>query len=69
MTEFKFYVTNMHCAACSKVITMMLMDGPGVEDVAVDAASGLVTVKADQPLSLEQVKGLLAAGSYTVKEA
>lgn len=69
MTEFKFYVTNMHCAACSKVITMMLMDGPGVKDVAIEAATGLVTVKADRPLTLEQAKQLLAEGEYQVKAA
>ncbi len=64
MSRQEFRVRNITCEACVKMITLILMRLAGVTRVAVDMASGLVTVDAAAELPAELVRVKLSEKGY-----
>ncbi len=59
-------VTGMTCQHCVASVTEEVSELPGVTGVAVDLASGAVTVTgwADEPLADDAVRAAVAAAGY-----
>ncbi len=60
----QFTVTGMTCNHCVMSVTEEVQEIPGVTDVAVDLASGALTVSSDQPLSETAVKAAVEEAGY-----
>ena len=56
MTTTDFTVKGMTCQHCVKAVTEEVGRLDGVQGVAVDLASGRVTVESDAPVDVEQVR-------------
>ena len=57
-----FQVTGMTCGHCQRVVTEEISRIPGIQGVAVDLATGSVTVTATQPVDRADI-------AYAVDEA
>ncbi len=66
MTTETYTVTGMTCGHCVSSVTEEVGELPGVTDVAVDLASGRVTVTADTPLGVEKVRGAVEEAGYSL---
>ena len=60
----QFTVTGMTCNHCVMSVTEEVQEVAGVTDVAVDLASGALTVTSDQPLSETAVKTAVEGAGY-----
>lgn len=56
MTTSTYTVTGMTCEHCVGAVRTELGGLPGVTDVAVDLASGQVTVTSESPVTTEDVR-------------
>lgn len=68
MSQQQFSVTNIKCAACTKMICLIVRKLGGVEQVIADEASGLVTVTSAAPIDLGLIREKLSEKGYQVKE-
>jgi copper chaperone len=59
-------VLGMTCGHCVAAVTQEVRDLEGVTDVAVDLASGLVTVTTDGPLDDEAFAAAVDEAGYVV---
>ena len=59
-------VTGMTCDHCSRSVAAEISTVPGVTDVAVDLATGKVTVTSDQPVSTQQIREAVTEAGYTL---
>ena len=59
-----FTVTGMTCEHCVASVTEEVSDVPGVRDVAVDLATGALTVTSDQPVSTDAIRGAVVEAGY-----
>ena len=59
-----YTVTGMTCGHCAQAVTGELTNLPGVDDVQVDVASGVVTVTSAAPLDTEQVRAAVDEAGY-----
>ncbi|MFC6561985.1 heavy-metal-associated domain-containing protein [Actinoplanes utahensis] len=59
----------MTCSHCVQSVTEELSALPGVTDVAVDLASGGVTVASESPLSDEAVRAAVDEAGYELADA
>ncbi len=59
-----YTVTGMTCGHCAQAVTGELTTLPGVDDVQVDVASGVVTVTSAAPLDTEQVRAAVDEAGY-----
>ena len=67
MTDTHTYtVTGMTCAHCVASVTEEVSEIDGVTDVAVDLASGGLTVTSDQPLPDGAVRAAVEEAGYAV---
>ena len=66
MSTETYTVTGMTCGHCVSSVTEEVSELPGVTDVSVDLPSGRVTVTADAPLDLEQVRGAVEEAGYSL---
>jgi copper chaperone len=67
MTDTHTYtVTGMTCAHCVASVTEEVSEIAGVTDVAVDLASGALTVTSDQPLPDDAVRAAVEEAGYSV---
>lgn len=64
MTTSTYTVTGMTCAHCVGAVKEEVGRIPGVTDVAVDLASGLVTVTSEQPVDIEDVRAGVDEAGY-----
>jgi copper chaperone CopZ len=61
-----FQVTGMTCDHCRRAVTAEIGRIPGVQGVAVDLASGSVTVTATQPVDRADVSRAVDEAGYTL---
>ena len=61
-----FTVTGMTCAHCERAITQEISAGAGVESVAVDVATGTVTVSATQPVDRADIAAAVDEAGYAL---
>jgi copper chaperone len=61
-----YTVVGMTCEHCVRAVQTELGALPGVEDVAVDLASGQVAVTSDTPLADGEVRAAVEEAGYEV---
>lgn len=61
-----FTVTGMTCGHCVSSVTEQIQQIDGVRDVAVDLATGGVTVTANPPVSADAVAAAVREAGYQV---
>ena len=61
-----FTVTGMTCGHCVSSVTEQIQQIAGVRDVAVDLATGAVTVTANPPVSADAVAAAVREAGYQV---
>ena len=61
-----FQVSGMTCAHCERAVTDEISRIAGVEGVAVDLASGTVTVHAAQPIDRADIADAVDEAGYTL---
>jgi copper chaperone CopZ len=59
----------MTCAHCASSVTAELVKLPGVSDVQVDVASGLVTITSQTPVGAESFATAIEEAGYEVVSA
>ena len=64
MTTSTFTVTGMTCEHCVGAVREEVGRIPGVTEVAVDLASGAVTITSEQPVSADQVRAMVDEAGY-----
>ena len=64
MTETTYTVTGMTCEHCARSVTEELTDIDGVSDVAVDLATGAVTVTSAEPVRNADVQAAVEEAGY-----
>lgn len=65
-TTTEYVVTGMTCAHCVNAVTTEVGDLDGVTDVAVDLATGGLTVVSDRQLPLADIERAVDEAGYTV---
>jgi copper chaperone CopZ len=61
-----FAVTGMTCDHCRHAVTQEISDVDGVESVAVDLATGTVTVTAAQPVDRADIAAAVDEAGYVL---
>jgi copper chaperone CopZ len=61
-----FQVTGMTCGHCRRAVTEEISRIPGIQGVAVDLATGSVTVTATQPVDRTDVALAVDEAGYTL---
>jgi copper chaperone CopZ len=61
-----FQVTGMTCCHCQRAVTDEISRIPGIRAVAVDLATGSVTVTAAQPVDRADVAHAVGEAGYTL---
>ena len=61
-----FTVTGMTCDHCRRAVTAEIAAVDGVETVAVDLASGIVTVTADRPVDRADIAAAVDEAGYAL---
>ncbi|MBK0868791.1 MULTISPECIES: heavy-metal-associated domain-containing protein [unclassified Saccharopolyspora] len=64
MTETTYIVTGMTCEHCARSVTEELTEIDGVSDVAVNLATGAVTVTSAEPVSNDDVQAAVEEAGY-----
>ncbi|HLL68287.1 MAG TPA: heavy-metal-associated domain-containing protein [Micromonosporaceae bacterium] len=59
-----YTVTGMTCSHCVNSVSSEVNEIPGVTDVQVDLASGVVTVRSEQPLDDSAVRAAVDEAGY-----
>lgn len=58
----------MHCDACTKLTAKRIASIDGVSDVSVELTSGLASIVADRPLTVEEINSVLKDSGYRAEE-
>ena len=61
-----FTVTGMTCAHCQRAVTQEISGVDGVESVAVDLATGTVTVTARRPVDRSDIAAAVDEAGYAL---
>ncbi|MCX2733470.1 heavy-metal-associated domain-containing protein [Saccharopolyspora sp. NFXS83] len=69
MSQSTYTVTGMTCGHCVSSVTEEISELSGVSDVAVDLATGAVTVTSTEPLSENAVRGAVEEAGYQLVNA
>ena len=64
-----YTVTGMTCSHCVQAVTGEISALPGVADVQVDLASGVVTVTSEAPLADAEVRAAVDEAGYELADA
>ncbi|MFD9734812.1 heavy-metal-associated domain-containing protein [Umezawaea sp. NPDC059074] len=64
MTVSTYTVQGMTCGHCVNAVTEEVSQIGGVQEVAVDLASGLVTVISDQPVAEDDIREAVVEAGY-----
>ena len=68
MTTSTYTVLGMTCGHCVTSVTEELTEVPGVDAVAVDLASGLVTLTSSAPLDDARVRAAVDEAGYQLAQ-
>ena len=63
-TTQQYLVRGMTCDHCASSVTAEVRSIPGVAEVAVDVAAGLVSVTSDPSVTAEQVREAVEEAGY-----
>jgi len=66
VTETTYTVTGMSCDHCAQSVTEEVGEIAGVSDVAVELASGAVTVTSSEPVKEADVRSAVEEAGYTL---
>lgn len=66
MITSSYTVTGMTCGHCVNAVTQVVSSLAGVRDVAVDLATGSVSVASDAPLPEAQVRAAVEDAGYVL---
>ena len=66
MSTSTWTVTGMTCGHCVSSVTEEVSELPGVSDVAVDLASGRLTLTADRELDADEVRAAVEEAGYVL---
>jgi copper ion binding protein len=66
MTEQTWTVTGMTCQHCVASVTEEVGEVPGVREVAVDLASGALTVRSDAAVAEDAVRAAVEEAGYQI---
>ncbi|GAB2686314.1 heavy-metal-associated domain-containing protein [Saccharopolyspora gloriosae] len=69
MSQSTYTVTGMTCGHCVSSVTEEISELSGVSDVAVDLATGAVTVTSTEPLPENAVRGAVEEAGYQLVNA
>ena len=61
-----FTVTGMTCAHCQRAVTQEITGVDGVDSVAVDLATGTVTVTAGRPVDRSEIAAAVDEAGYVL---
>jgi copper chaperone CopZ len=61
-----FQVAGMTCGHCQRAVTEEISRIPGIQAVAVDLATGTVTVTATQPVDRADIAHAIGEAGYTL---
>jgi copper chaperone CopZ len=64
MTNSNFTVVGMTCNSCTMTVTEEVTQVPGVQDVAVELATGRLTVTSDSSIDPALIKGAVEEAGY-----
>ena len=64
MTDSNFTVLGMTCNSCAMTVTEEVTQVPGVQDVAVELATGRLTVTSNSSLDPALIKGAVEEAGY-----
>lgn len=64
MTQTTYTVTGMTCNHCARSVTEEVSEITGVSDVAVDLATGAVTITSAEPVSDVDVRAAVEEAGY-----
>ncbi len=64
MSNSNFTVVGMTCNSCAMTVTDEVTQVPGVQDVAVELATGRLTVTSDANLDPALIKGAVEDAGY-----
>ena len=66
MTSTTYQINGMTCDHCVHAVSSEIGTLAGVRTVAVDLASGRVTVTSDQPVAAEDIRAAVDEAGYTL---
>ena len=66
MSTETYTVTGMTCGHCVRSVTEEVGELPGVRDVQVDLASGMLTVTSDARVGADQVRAAVEEAGYSL---
>lgn len=66
MTDSNFTVIGMTCSSCAMTVTEEVTQVPGVQDVAVEVATGRLTVTSDSTLDPALIKDAVEEAGYSL---
>ncbi|MBA2553894.1 MAG: heavy-metal-associated domain-containing protein [Geodermatophilaceae bacterium] len=66
MITSSYTVTGMTCGHCVNAVTQVVSSLSGVRDVAVDLATGSVSVASDAPLPEAQIRAAVEDAGYVL---
>jgi copper chaperone len=69
MQTTTYPVTGMTCGHCANSVTAEVSRIPGVSDVAVDLAGGMVTFVSAEPVDREAVRAAVDEAGYELGDA
>lgn len=69
MSTSTYTVTGMTCGHCVSSVTEELTNVDGISDVAVDLATGTVTITSDGPVEEAAVRAAVDEAGYEVASA
>ncbi|HEY9564647.1 MAG TPA: cation transporter [Nocardioides sp.] len=69
MNTSTYTVTGMTCNHCVMSVTEEVSEVPGVNDVAVDLASGELRVTSESPVDADSIRAAVEEAGYHVADA
>ncbi len=66
MSAQTWTVTGMTCGHCVSSVTEEVSELPGVSDVAVELATGRLTLTADRELATDEVRAAVEEAGYSL---
>lgn len=68
MKEIKLKVNGMHCEGCENRIKNSLSTIDGISEVSANHTNGIVIIKANDDINLEEVKEMIENLDFEIEE-
>ena len=68
MYDQTFTINGMHCEACTKLSAKRIKSIDGVTDASVDLSSRTATIRAERPITADDVNTVLIDSDYHAEE-